>query len=90
MQSESLEYQRSTSDVSVYECEVHLKFRMIEEKDALSDRDQLLDLLLDAFIDGDDDYLESLLVRVEAREVPETQASSHLRRRLIRLRNSHS
>lgn len=90
MQSESLECQRTPSDVSVYECEVHLKFRMIEEKDALSDRDQLLDLLLDAFIDGDDDYLESVLVKVEAREVSETQASSHLRRRLIRLRNSRS
>lgn len=88
MQYESVECQAPTFDIGVYECEIHLKFRLIEEKDALSDREQLLDLLLDAFADGEDEYVESTLVRVEAHEISETQASAQMRRRLIRLRNS--
>lgn len=35
-------------EVGVYECEIHVNFRSIEEKSLLSDRDQLLQVLLDA------------------------------------------
>jgi hypothetical protein len=83
-----LEYQASTPEVSVYECEIHLKFRLIEEKEALSDRERLLELLLDAYSCGTDEYLESIRIEVAAQEVPEIQASPQMRRRLIRLRNS--
>ncbi len=84
-----LEYQQPTDlEVGVYECEIHLKFRLIEEKDALNDRDKLLELLIDAFTCGTDEYLEPLQIEVAAQEIPETQASPQMRRRLIRLRNS--
>ena len=89
MKYDSLEYQPATFDVGVYECEIHLKFRLIEEKGALSDRDQLLEMLLDAFACGTDEYLESMQVHVQAQEIPETDASPKMRRQLIRLRNSH-
>ncbi|MBD2313026.1 Npun_R1517 family heterocyst differentiation transcriptional regulator [Desertifilum sp. FACHB-1129] len=88
MQSEPLEYQSSSSEIGIYECEVYLKFRLIEEKGALSDRDQLLDTLLDAFAEGEDGYLESLQVHVEAQRISEKKASARMRRKLIRLRNS--
>jgi hypothetical protein len=83
-----LECQTSTPEVGVYECEIHLKFRLIEEKEALNDREQLLELLLDAYSCGTDEYLESIRIEVAAQEVPEIQASPQMRRRLIRLRNS--
>lgn len=83
-----LEYQPTSLEVGVYECEVHLKFRLIEEKGALSDRERLLELLLDAFSCGTDEYLEPVQVEVQAQEIPEVQASPQMRRRLIRLRNS--
>ncbi|XGV96242.1 MAG: Npun_R1517 family heterocyst differentiation transcriptional regulator [Leptolyngbya sp. BL-A-14] len=84
-----LEYQQPTvPEVGVYECEIHLKFRLIEEKGALNDRDRLLELLIDAFTCGTDEYLEPLQIEVEAQELPDTQASPQMRRRLIRLRNS--
>jgi len=76
------------SDISVYDCEIHLKFRLIEEKMNLGDREQLLETLLDAFSCGADDYLEHIQVEVDAQEVPEVQASPKMRRQLIRLRNS--
>jgi hypothetical protein len=86
--NQNFEYQSTNPEVSVYECEVHLKFRLIEEKDALSDRDKLLDLLIDAFTSGIDEYMEPLEIEVAAEEIPEVQASPQMRRRLIRLRNS--
>lgn len=88
MKYDSLEFEPAPSEVSVYECEVHLKFRLIEEKGALSNRDQLLEMLLEAFAYGSDDYMEPLQVEVAAQEIPEVKASPKMRRRLIRLRNS--
>ncbi len=84
-----LECERPTvPEVGVYECEIHLKFRLIEEKDALNDRDRLLELLIDAFTCGTDEYLEPIQIEVAANELSETEASPQMRRRLIRLRNS--
>jgi hypothetical protein len=74
--------------VGVYECEVHLKFRLIEEKGVLTDREQLLELLIDAFSCGSDEYLEALQVLVKAEEISEFAASPQMRRQLIRLRNA--
>lgn len=89
MSYESVQFQDNSSDgVGVYECEVNLKFRMIEEKGALQDRDQLLGILLEAFGYGADEYLEATHVHAEARQLSETDASPELRRQLIRLRNS--
>jgi hypothetical protein len=83
-----LEYHPTSPEVGVYECEIHLKFRLIEEKEALSDRDRLLEFLLDAFGCGTDEYMEPVQVEVTAQEISEVQASPEMRRRLIRLRNS--
>ncbi|MGI0492054.1 Npun_R1517 family heterocyst differentiation transcriptional regulator [Alkalinema pantanalense CENA528] len=89
MQYDSLNYDQSaTPEVGVYECEVHLKFRLIEERGVLSNRDQLLEILLDAFSCGSDEFLEPLQVAVNAQEVSEVNASPKMRRQLIRLRNS--
>lgn len=77
-------------EVSVYECEIHLKFRLIEEKRVLSDRDRLLELLIDAFAAGADDYLEPLHSCVKTEEISELDASPQMRRQLMRLRNSSS
>ncbi|MBD1911414.1 MULTISPECIES: Npun_R1517 family heterocyst differentiation transcriptional regulator [unclassified Leptolyngbya] len=83
--------QQSASDASeigVYDCEIHLKFRLIEEKAVLGDREQLLETLLDAFACGADEYLEHIQVEVNAQEISEVLASPKMRRQLIRLRNS--
>jgi hypothetical protein len=88
MKYDSLEYKTATSEVGVYECEVHLKFRLIEEKGVLTDREQLLELLIDAFSCGSDEYLEALQVLVKAEEISEFAASPQMRRQLIRLRNA--
>lgn len=89
MQYDSLEQQESSSlEVGVYECEVHLKFRLIEEKGVLNKRNRLLEALIDAFAYGADEYMEPIQVNAVAQEVSELQASPHLRRQLIRLRNS--
>jgi hypothetical protein len=88
MKSSSLEHQPLNSEVGVYDCEIHLKFRLIEEKGALRDREQLLEMLLDAFACGSDEYLEPVQVQVEAQEISEMEASPQMRRQLIRLRNS--
>jgi Npun R1517 len=74
--------------VGVYECEVHLKFRMIEEGQLPTDREELLEMLLEAFGYGGDDYLEPMQVTVAAEPVAEVSASPAMRRQLIRLRNS--
>jgi Npun R1517 len=83
-----LDYQPATPSVGVYECEIHLKFKLIEETGILGDRDKLLELLLEAFTCGNDEYLESIHVDVDAKEVSEVSASPAMRRQLIRLRNS--
>jgi Npun R1517 len=87
-QSNSLTRPSIAVPVGVYECEVHLKFRMIEEKGLPTDRHELLELLLDAFGYGNDEYLDSVHVEVNASEVSEMEASPEMRRQLIRLRNS--
>ncbi len=88
MKSSSAHYQPVNSEVGVYDCEIHLKFRLIEEKGVLSDREQLLETLLDAFSCGADEYLEQIEVEVSAQQLADTDASPEMRRRLIRLRNS--
>lgn len=87
MKSSSIRNQSIRSDVAVYDCEIHLKFRLIEEKDVLNDRDRLLELLLDALSCGADEYLEPVQIHVQAKEIPETEASASMRRQIIRLRN---
>ncbi|PSB17480.1 hypothetical protein C7B61_05755 [filamentous cyanobacterium CCP1] len=88
MKPTPLEHQLINSEFAVYDCEIRLKFRLIEEKQALNDRERLLEMLLDAFSYGADEFLEALNVHFEVAEVPETQASPQMRRQLIRLRNS--
>jgi hypothetical protein len=85
---DSSEHQPVDSEFAVYDCEIRLKFRMIEEKHVLRDREHLLEMLLDAFSYGSDEYLETVQTQVEAQEVSEIQASPEMRRQLIRLRNS--
>jgi hypothetical protein len=93
MQYDSLSYQPhnpvdAPAAVGVYECEIHLKFRLLEEKGVISDREQLLEMLLDAFSAGSDEYMEPLQVSVNAQEISATAASPAMRRQLIRLSNS--
>jgi hypothetical protein len=88
MKSSSLEHQPVKPEVGVYDCEIRLKFRLIEEKGVLCGREELLEMLLDAFTCGADEYLEPVQVHVEAKELPEVEASPQMRRQLIRLRNS--
>jgi hypothetical protein len=90
MQHDSLDIKKnSTLEVSVYECEVRLKFRLIEEKGVLNQQAHLLEALIDAFAYGSDDYMEPIEVQANAREISELVASPEMRRRLIRLRNSN-
>lgn len=90
MNSKALPLQKNSVEVGVYECEIHLKFRLIEEKSLLSDREQLLQVLLDAFLtEASDDFLETLQASVKAVEVSELKAAPQMRRQLMRLRNSN-
>ncbi|MBU6229132.1 MAG: Npun_R1517 family heterocyst differentiation transcriptional regulator [Cyanobacteria bacterium REEB459] len=73
--------------VSVYECEITLKFRFLEENQVINNRDQLLEVLMDAFSYGNDEFFEALDSQVRVVEVPEVEASPLMRRQLIRLRN---
>jgi len=89
MKTGSAQQHTHTSDVGVYTCEVHLTFRLVEEKAAMAvESDQLLELLLEALSCGQDDCLESLDTQVNVSETPETEASPRMRRQLMRLRNS--
>ncbi|BAU05305.1 MULTISPECIES: Npun_R1517 family heterocyst differentiation transcriptional regulator [Fischerella] len=89
MNSKVLPRQINNIEVGVYECEIHLKFRLIEEKSLLGDRDQLLQVLLDALLtEGSDEFLETLQASVKAQEISELKASPQMRRQLMRLRNS--
>jgi hypothetical protein len=88
MKPTPLEHQPANSEFAVYDCEIRLKFRLVEEKQAFVDREHLLEMLLDAFSYGADDFLEPIDICIETAEVPEIQASPQMRRQLIRLRNS--
>jgi hypothetical protein len=48
----------------------------------------LLELLIEAFASGADEYMEPLQAHVEAQEISEFEASPQMRRQLMRLRNS--
>ena len=88
MKFDTATHQTEKSEVSVYECEIHLKFRLVEEKCALREGDdKLLDLLIEAFTYGADDYMEPLQVGVKTHEISELDASPQMRRQLMRLRN---
>ena len=89
MNSKALPRQINNVEVGVYECEINLKFRLIEEKSVLRDREQLLQVLLDALTEGSDDFLEMLQQGVKVHETTELQASPQMRRQLMRLRNSN-
>ena len=80
--------QHTSQQVGVYECEVKLKFRLLEESLNQCDREQLLKILVDAFAYGSDEYLEALNTEVDIQEVSELDASPEMRRQLIRLRNA--
>lgn len=83
-----IQAQPSSSRVGVYECEVKLKFRLIEEQLTRCDREQLLQILIDALAYGSDEYLERLQAEVAVQELDEVNASPDMRRQLIRLRNA--
>ncbi len=77
------------SNVGIYECEVKLKFRIIEEQLTMTNKEQLVATLVDAFAYGSDEYLEALDSQVAIQELQDiAQASPAMRRQLIRLRNS--
>lgn len=86
----SFELSAQNDSVNIYECEVHLKFRLIEDKVAIDERDQsaLIEALVDAYTYGDDEYLESLESQINICEIQALEASPAMRRQLIRLRNS--
>jgi hypothetical protein len=89
MKPGSLQRSAETSEVGVYDCEIRLKFRLIEDKDVMAvDREQLLEFLLEALSCGDDDCLETIDTVVDVQETAETNASPRMRRQLMRLRNS--
>lgn len=88
MKSDAIPPQQSQVEVGVYECNVQLKFRLIEEKCVLRNRDDLLELLIEAFLSGADEYMEPLQADIEAQEISELEASPQMRRQLMRLRNS--
>ena len=74
--------------VGVYECEVTLKFRIIEEERVMGNREDLLELLVDAFAYGSDEFVEPIESEIEVAQVSEMDASPLMRRQLIRLRNA--
>ncbi|MDA0265985.1 MAG: Npun_R1517 family heterocyst differentiation transcriptional regulator [Cyanobacteria bacterium] len=76
--------------LGVYECEIKLKFRLIEENLGDCDREDLIRTLVDAYAYGSDEYLESLDSKVKVQALGETEASPQMRRQLMRLRNSSS
>ena len=86
----STQQQVPDREIGVYECEVKLKFRIIEEKMTMEDREHLLQMLVDAYSYGSDEFLESLHTQVSVQAVTDLKASPHMRRQLIRLRNSRN
>ena len=88
MKTDKASPQQKQLEVGVYECEIHLKFRLIEDKAVFSDRGELLNFLIEAFMIGADDYLEPLQSAMTTQEVSDLEASPEMRRQLMRLRNS--
>lgn len=84
----SSDRRRSDNAIGVYECEVTLKFHILEEDSMMKDKEHLLENLVDAFTYGNDEFLETLQTQVHAQVISEVEASPELRRQLIRLRNS--
>ncbi|MEM0981433.1 MAG: Npun_R1517 family heterocyst differentiation transcriptional regulator [Cyanobacteria bacterium P01_H01_bin.58] len=80
--------QHPPQPIGVYECEVKLKFRLLEENLADCEPEQLLQILVDAFAYGSDEYLETMEANAEVQTVAEIDASPEMRRQLIRLRNA--
>ncbi|MGD1856679.1 MAG: Npun_R1517 family heterocyst differentiation transcriptional regulator [Leptolyngbyaceae cyanobacterium] len=87
----SFDLSAQNDSVNIYECEVHLKFRIIEDKLTIDkqDTDALIEALVDAYTYGDDEYLESLESQINIHEIQALEASPEMRRQLIRLRNCH-
>lgn len=83
----SIPHPSTDAQVGIYECTVTLKFRLLEENDVIANRDRMLELLIDAYSYGSDEFVEQLESRVEVSEVSEMAASPLMRRQLIRLRN---
>ncbi len=83
----SAPHPRAETEVGVYECAITLKLRLLEDSRVIADRDHLLELLIDAFSYGSDEFMEQLDAQVEVNQVSEMQASPLMRRQLIRLRN---
>lgn len=83
-------YPPATPDVSIYDCEVHLRFRLIEDGNSLQqlDQRQLLAVLLEAYSYGEDEYLEVNQHQVTVEAIAEAAASPTLRRQIMRLRNA--
>jgi hypothetical protein len=88
MKSDTASGKTNNVEISVYECEINLKFRLIEETFAWRDKDELLDLLIEAFTTGTDEYMEPLQSRVKTQKISDLEASPQMRRQLMRLRNS--
>lgn len=77
------------SDVGIYECEVRLKFRIIEDQLTMTNHEELVETLVDAFAYGSDEYLEALDSHVAIEQLKDVGlASPAMRRQLIRLQNS--
>ena len=78
------------NDIHIYECEVHLKFRIIEDRLTIDEDDNslLIESLVDAYSYGNDEYLESLDSQLNIHKIHELEASPAMRRQLIRLQNS--
>ena len=78
-----------SSNIDIYECEVRLRFRIIEEQLTMTSRENLVETLVDAFAYGSDEYLETLDSQVAVQRLQNVdEASPAMRRQLIRLRNS--
>ncbi len=86
----SFDLSAQNNNVNIYECEVRLKFRIIEDQLTIDEVDNsaLLEALVDAYTYGDDEYLESLESQINIHEIQALEASPEMRRQLIRLRNS--
>jgi len=87
MDHNPLDYQPFQPEINVYECQLNLRFRLIEEKGVFNDSDELLEKLLEALTCGTDEYLETIKMDVQVKELPEIEASPKMRRQLMRLRN---
>jgi hypothetical protein len=72
--ADSLPTSSVSPQVGVYECEITLKFRLLEESQVINSY-------------GNDEFVETLDSQVDIVEVPAVEASPLMRRQLIRLSN---